>query len=72
MEFGKSGNECLPLSHHSSGEDGDMIESSNGKDLVSTEGSSDMEPYVGMDFESEEAAKVFYDAYATCMGFIMR
>ncbi|XP_023913235.1 protein FAR1-RELATED SEQUENCE 5 isoform X1 [Quercus suber] len=58
--------------HHSSGEDGDMIESSNGKDLVSTEGSSDMEPYVGMDFESEEAAKVFYDAYATRMGFIMR
>jgi len=57
---------------HSSGEDGDMIESSNGKDLVSTEGSSDMEPYVGMDFESEEAAKVFYDAYATRMGFIMR
>nr|POE69844.1 hypothetical protein CFP56_29428 [Quercus suber] len=32
--------------HHSSGEDGDLIESSNGKDLVSTEGSSDMEPYV--------------------------
>uniref|UniRef100_A0A7N2RBA1 FAR1 domain-containing protein n=1 Tax=Quercus lobata TaxID=97700 RepID=A0A7N2RBA1_QUELO len=49
-----------------------MIESSNGKDLVSTEGSSDMEPYVGMDFDSEEAAKVFYDAYATRMGFIMR
>ncbi|KAH9745698.1 FAR1 domain-containing protein [Citrus sinensis] len=25
-----------------------------------------------MEFESEEAAKVFYDAYATHMGFIMR
>ncbi|PON65941.1 FHY3/FAR1 family [Trema orientale] len=31
-----------------------------------------MEPYVGMEFESEEAAKVFYDAYATRLGFIMR
>jgi hypothetical protein len=56
------------------GEDGeDMIETSNGKGLVTNnEGSSDMEPCVGMEFESEEAAKVFYDAYATRMGFIMR
>ncbi|XP_052185541.1 protein FAR-RED IMPAIRED RESPONSE 1 isoform X2 [Diospyros lotus] len=36
------------------------------------EGNSDMEPYLGMQFESEEAAKVFYDAYATRLGFIMR
>ncbi|GMY33782.1 protein FAR1-RELATED SEQUENCE 5-like isoform X2 [Fagus crenata] len=50
-----------------------MIETSNGKGLVTNnEGSSDMEPCVGMEFESEEAAKVFYDAYATRMGFIMR
>ena len=28
------------------------------------DGGSGMEPYVGMEFESEEAAKVFYDAYA--------
>ena len=58
--------------HHSSGEDGDMIESSNGKDLVSTEGSSDMEPYVGMDFESEEAARAFYNKYAKQEGFLTR
>ncbi|GAV77555.1 FAR1 domain-containing protein [Cephalotus follicularis] len=61
--------------HLSMSEDGDMnnvAESSNGKELVSIEGSSDMEPYVGMEFESEEAAKVFYDAYATHVGFIMR
>jgi hypothetical protein len=56
----------------SAGEDGDMIESSNGKELLTAEESSDMEPYVGMEFESEEAAKVFYDAYATRLGFIMR
>lgn len=54
------------------GEDGDAIEDSNGKEIATTEGSSEMEPYVGMEFESEEAAKVFYDAYATSLGFIMR
>ncbi|XP_021907125.1 protein FAR1-RELATED SEQUENCE 5 isoform X2 [Carica papaya] len=52
-------------------EDGEMIESSNGKGLANEE-CSDMEPYQGMEFESEEAAKVFYDAYATRLGFIMR
>ncbi|KAL8026918.1 hypothetical protein ABFX02_14G061200 [Erythranthe guttata] len=36
------------------------------------EGNSDREPYVDMEFDSEEAAKVFYDAYATHMGFTMR
>ncbi|XP_011009606.1 PREDICTED: protein FAR1-RELATED SEQUENCE 2 [Populus euphratica] len=56
-------------------EDGDMdqiVESSNGKELAISEASSDMEPCVGMEFDSEEAAKVFYDAYATHVGFIMR
>lgn len=56
----------------SMGEDGDAIENSSGKEIATTEGSSEMEPYVGMQFESEEAAKVFYDAYATSLGFIMR
>ncbi|KAL7201195.1 hypothetical protein ACSBR1_032990 [Camellia fascicularis] len=51
---------------------GEMIESSNGKELATNKGNSDVEPYVGMEFESEEAAKVFYDAYAACFGFIMR
>ncbi|KAL6217840.1 hypothetical protein ACLB2K_011057 [Fragaria x ananassa] len=49
-----------------------MIESLNGQEAAAFEGSSDMEPYVGMEFETEEAAKVFYDAYATHLGFIMR
>ncbi|XP_065873459.1 protein FAR1-RELATED SEQUENCE 1 [Euphorbia lathyris] len=55
-------------------EDGDMsniMENSNGKEIT-TEESSVIEPFVGMEFESEEAAKVFYDAYATHLGFIMR
>lgn len=58
--------------HLSDGEDGEMIETSNGKELVAHEGNSEMEPHVGMEFESEEAAKVFYDTYATHLGFIMR
>ncbi|KAB2074772.1 hypothetical protein ES319_A07G173700v1 [Gossypium barbadense] len=48
------------------------IQNSNGKEFVAVEGTSDEEPYVGKEFESEEAAKVFYDAYATRVGFIMR
>lgn len=53
-------------------EEAEMIESSTGKELVVCEGDANVEPCVGMEFESEEAAKVFYDAYATNMGFIMR
>ncbi|XP_038712870.1 protein FAR1-RELATED SEQUENCE 5-like [Tripterygium wilfordii] len=61
--------------HPSLSDDGDldnMVETSNGKELASDDGSSEMEPYVGMEFESEEAAKVFYDVYATHVGFIIR
>ncbi|XP_021774928.1 protein FAR1-RELATED SEQUENCE 5-like [Chenopodium quinoa] len=31
-----------------------------------------VEPYEGMEFDSEEAAKVFYDEYARKVGFVMR
>ncbi|KAL6209055.1 hypothetical protein ACLB2K_019998 [Fragaria x ananassa] len=64
---------CLSVDEQpSSSKDEDMIESSNGQEAAAFEGSSDTEPYVGMEFETEEAAKVFYDAYATQLGFIMR
>lgn len=53
-------------------EDESAMESSNGNEVTTTDGSSNMEPYVGMGFESEEVAKVLYDAYATQLGFIMR
>ncbi|RWR81878.1 protein FAR1-RELATED SEQUENCE 5 isoform X2 [Cinnamomum micranthum f. kanehirae] len=33
------------------------------------EGTSIQEPYVGMEFESEEAARLFYNAYAMQVGF---
>ncbi|XP_031498973.1 protein FAR1-RELATED SEQUENCE 5-like [Nymphaea colorata] len=35
-------------------------------------GVNPMEPYVGMGFESEEAARIFYNEYAKCVGFSMR
>lgn len=61
-------------------EDGDDVENPSGKDFarVVSEAEaiatniSDTEPYVGMEFESEESVKVFYDAYASRLGFIMR
>lgn len=56
----------------STDQNGGMIQNLNEQEMVTTIGSSDMEPCVGMEFESEEAAKVFYDAYATHLGFIMR
>lgn len=56
--------------HPCEADDGEMIETSNGKEP--NEENVDAEPYVGMEFESEEAAKVFYDTYATRLGFIMR
>ncbi|KAJ7964284.1 Protein FAR1-RELATED SEQUENCE like [Quillaja saponaria] len=52
--------------------DENMNESYNGKDSIITDGTSEMKTYIGMEFESEEAAKVFYDAYARRLGFIMR
>ncbi|KAL6510985.1 Protein FAR1-RELATED SEQUENCE 5 [Orobanche gracilis] len=36
------------------------------------EGDPDLEPYEGMEFESEEAAKAFYNSYARRVGFSTR
>ncbi|XP_047308274.1 protein FAR1-RELATED SEQUENCE 5-like [Impatiens glandulifera] len=41
-------------------------------ELVCYEGDSNLEPYEGMGFESEDAAKAFYDEYARGIGFVMR
>ncbi|XP_031473146.1 protein FAR1-RELATED SEQUENCE 5-like [Nymphaea colorata] len=45
---------------------------SGGGDLSTSEGSAILEPYEGMEFDSEEAAKKFYNAYARRMGFSVR
>ncbi|GAB4830365.1 hypothetical protein Ancab_040685 [Ancistrocladus abbreviatus] len=54
------------------GEVGGTTENYDAEELKASEENSEAEPYVGMEFESEDAAKVFYDAYATRLGFIMR
>lgn len=48
------------------------VESSAGADLVVCERDMVVEPYEGMEFESEDAAKIFYDEYARQIGFVMR
>jgi uncharacterized protein (DUF1330 family) len=58
----------------------DIAESSIGNELVEHGGElvehegDDMvvEPHEGMEFESEDAAKIFYDEYARRIGFVMR
>lgn len=51
-------------------DDGAMITISDENELVVHDGSED--PYIGMQFESEQAAMVYYDAYAKRIGFIIR
>lgn len=41
-------------------------------ELTMFDKNADTEPYIGMEFESEEAAMVYYDAYANDLGFIIR
>lgn len=57
-----------------SDERGGGVESSVERELVSVpcEVDSFTEPYEGMEFESEDAAKIFYDEYARKVGFVMR
>ncbi|KAM7475236.1 hypothetical protein LguiB_022479 [Lonicera macranthoides] len=45
---------------------------SSALDTYIPEGDPDLEPYEGMEFESEEAAKAFYNSYARRVGFSTR
>ncbi|CAK9147673.1 unnamed protein product [Ilex paraguariensis] len=46
--------------------------SGGGAEIYVPEGDMDLEPYEGMEFESEEAAKSFYNSYARRVGFSTR
>lgn len=50
----------------------ETVENSNDQISAAFEGSSIGEPNVGMEFESEEAAKNFYEKYAKHEGFVVR
>lgn len=47
-------------------------ENSGGVESVDCEGDPIVEPCEGMEFDSEDAAKIFYDEYARRVGFVMR
>ncbi|KAF8397599.1 hypothetical protein HHK36_016519 [Tetracentron sinense] len=53
-------------------EDADMTVISDERMPNSYELDGSVEPYIGMKFESEEAAMKYYDAYSKCVGFIIR
>ncbi|CAN0923163.1 Ras-related protein RABA5d [Linum grandiflorum] len=55
-------------------EGADVMEASPGQDMVVAvhEDESIVEPCEGMEFDSEDAAKMFYDEYARKLGFVMR
>uniref|UniRef100_A0A5B7CBX4 FAR1 domain-containing protein n=1 Tax=Davidia involucrata TaxID=16924 RepID=A0A5B7CBX4_DAVIN len=53
-------------------EGGEMLDLYDERDLIVHEIDDNGGPYVGMDFESEEAAMVYYAAYAKHVGFIIR
>ncbi|KAL0436670.1 UNVERIFIED_CONTAM: Pentatricopeptide repeat-containing protein, chloroplastic [Sesamum radiatum] len=51
---------------------GETISLYDEKNFTMQELHANTEPYVGMEFESEEAAMTYYDAYAKRVGFIIR
>ncbi|KAL5784056.1 hypothetical protein ACOSQ2_006448 [Xanthoceras sorbifolium] len=74
--FSNSNSNCDPqfcsLNSMDSDEEAGAVENSAGKQLDVFEGDSIVEPREGMEFASEDAAKMFYDEYARRVGFVMR
>ncbi|KAL6194263.1 hypothetical protein ACLB2K_035347 [Fragaria x ananassa] len=48
------------------------VETSSRQEPIAYQEEAILEPYQGMEFESEDAAKIFYDDYARRLGFVMR
>ncbi|XP_042508071.1 protein FAR1-RELATED SEQUENCE 5-like [Macadamia integrifolia] len=64
--------DAVDIEHPVDEDDHEMVESSAGRELYIPEGDMNLEPYEGMEFESEEAAKAFYNSYARRVGFSTR
>lgn len=64
-----SGGEGLPVCVEDSGVASEIC---GGESLAVCVEDGLVEPHEGMEFDSEEAAKVFYDNYAYRVGFVMR
>ncbi|XP_052207101.1 protein FAR1-RELATED SEQUENCE 2-like [Diospyros lotus] len=54
------------------GDGASTAETSVARELVSCESERNQGPYEGMVFDSEEAARIFYEEYATREGFVTR
>ncbi|OVA00703.1 FAR1 DNA binding domain [Macleaya cordata] len=73
MEFDMGlGDDTVDIEHPVDDNDDEMFEGSIGRELYISEGDTNLEPYEGMEFESEEAAKAFYNSYARRVGFSTR
>ncbi|KAJ4967136.1 hypothetical protein NE237_018985 [Protea cynaroides] len=66
------GDDAVDIEHPVDEDDHEMVDSSAGRELYIPEGDMNLEPYEGMEFESEEAAKAFYNSYARRVGFSTR
>ncbi|XP_043713489.1 protein FAR1-RELATED SEQUENCE 5-like [Telopea speciosissima] len=64
--------DAVDIEHPVDEDDHEMLESSTGRELYISEADMNLEPYEGMEFESEEAAKAFYNSYARRVGFSTR
>ncbi|KAF8414150.1 hypothetical protein HHK36_002149 [Tetracentron sinense] len=53
-------------------EDIPMIENSVGREVTGSEEYAGLEPYVGMEFKSEQEAGIFYNEYSSHKGFSIR
>lgn len=53
-------------------EEGETIDVYDEQDLIVHEIDGNVDPYVGLQFESEEAAMIYYNEYAKRVGFIIR
>ncbi|KAM3732785.1 hypothetical protein ACB098_11G085500 [Castanea mollissima] len=57
-------------SEHDNGEKQNLAGNSTEREVISQDDDDETAtPQVGMEFESEDAGKTFYDAYARCVGF---
>ncbi|KGN59476.2 hypothetical protein Csa_001154 [Cucumis sativus] len=75
MDLRDNSERCLLAVDADEGEEGiegGSLESPAGTELNDCDGDIILEPYEGMEFESEDAAKIFYDKYARQLGFVMR
>ncbi|XAR73650.1 hypothetical protein NMG60_11007690 [Bertholletia excelsa] len=70
------GEDAVDIEHPVDDDDDHLIETSYGSagtgEIYFPEGETNLEPYEGMEFESEEAAKAFYNSYARRVGFSTR